>query len=527
VTDPRAGEAPARSRDGVWIFALALGARLAVVAWAAARFPPAADGAYYQRIAMRISEGLGYTWLWPDGAVTFAAHYPVGYPGAVGALYAVFGSHATIAMVLNAVLGAVAALAVHQLALPYGSRRGALVAGLLVALHPGLVAYTPALMTEGVTAALLACAVWVAARARATEGRDGVIVMGASPPRHPPRTRLMDVRSSVEPNRPCAAPEERTSMSLAILLGLIVGAATLTRPQSIVLAPVLGWLALGVRAKGLRALIGPAVVTAAAILACAPWTARNCARMGRCALVSVNGGWNLLIGADDASTGAWSPVEVPAACRKVWDEAEKDACFEREARAFIARRPGAWLALAPRKLAATFDYCGAAGWYLHESNPDAFGDRAKVILGGVETVFERLVLLAALLWASRRDWARRELAATARLAVFALGAVFTFLEHAWLGYAALVLLALLRGRALGRGPVLASGAIAVLLATMVTHGIFFGAGRYALVVFPLLTGLAAVGFAPANGVWGRVRPERDDFGADRPDFDREARDPAS
>src|SRR5262249_7485196 len=68
---------PAR-RHALLPFAVALDVRLAVVAWAAARFPPAADATYYQRIAERISQGLGYTWLWPDGAVTYAAHYPVG-----------------------------------------------------------------------------------------------------------------------------------------------------------------------------------------------------------------------------------------------------------------------------------------------------------------------------------------------------------------------------------------------------------------------------------------------------------------
>jgi hypothetical protein len=38
--------------------------------------------------------------------------------------------------------------------------------------------------------------------------------------------------------------------------------------------------------------------------------------------------------------------------------------------------------------------------------------------------------------------------------------------------------------------VLASSAALVLAATMATHAAFFGAGRYSLVVFPLLTALA-------------------------------------
>src|SRR4029079_8391323 len=108
------GGGPSR-RPAILTLVIALAVRLAVVAWAAGRFPPAADGTYYQRIAERIAEGLGYTWLWPDGAVTYAAHYPVGYPALAGALYALFGPRPAVAMALNALLGALAAYAVHRM----------------------------------------------------------------------------------------------------------------------------------------------------------------------------------------------------------------------------------------------------------------------------------------------------------------------------------------------------------------------------------------------------------------------------
>ena len=150
----------ASSRDSAAIGGLALLVRLAVVIWAAPRFPPVMDGDFYHRGAQRIAAGLGDTGLWPDGAVTFAAHYPVGYPAMMGAVYALFGPNPGAVMALNAVLGALAAVAVHRLAALAGTRRTAVIAGLLVALHPGLVGYTPALMTEGVTASLLACGAW-------------------------------------------------------------------------------------------------------------------------------------------------------------------------------------------------------------------------------------------------------------------------------------------------------------------------------------------------------------------------------
>jgi 4-amino-4-deoxy-L-arabinose transferase-like glycosyltransferase len=464
-------------RDGLLVGALALVARSCVALWAAGRFPPTADGSYYHRIAERIAAGLGYTWLWPDGAVTYAAHYPVGYPGAIGGIYAVLGVRPGAAMMLNAALGALAALAVHRLAARASSRRGAAIAGLLVALHPGLVFYTAALMTEGVTAALVTCAAWAAAAAR-----------GAA--------------------RPAGSRARR--LSFVVVLGLVLGAATMVRPQTLVLAPIFGMLAFGgdgalLRGRAARiagALAGALLVTAIALLTCAPWTMRNCARMGRCALVSVNGGWNLLIGADAMSTGAWAPIQVPRACLEVFDEAAKDACFAKEARRFIAEQPATWLGLVPRKLAATFNYCGAPGWYLHEANSAAFGDHAKTALGAVETLYERLVVLLGLLWTtgyrrrSPADDAPRGRSSRAFRAlqwtVALVGALSLFSLHAWVGYLALAIGACLRPRALARGPVLAAAAVAVLASCLLTHAVFFGAGRYAMVTFPLLSGIAGV-----------------------------------
>ena len=60
----------ARWRDTVAVATLALVVRAALIGWAAGRFPPTADGLFYHRIAERIGNGLGYTWLWPDGVVT-------------------------------------------------------------------------------------------------------------------------------------------------------------------------------------------------------------------------------------------------------------------------------------------------------------------------------------------------------------------------------------------------------------------------------------------------------------------------
>lgn len=436
-----------RSRDGLAVAVVALAARLAVAAWAAGAFPPTADGAYYHRIAERIAEGHGYTWLWPDGAVTYAAHYPVGYPALVALAYAIFGAKPAVAMLVNALVGAAGALAVHDLAARATSRRLAFTAGIAMALHPALVPYTAALMTEGATASLLAIAAALSQRAREA---------GA------PRAR-----------RPWL-----------VLAGVAMGAATLVRPQSLVLAPVLGWVAAGgtARARALAAV----VVTGLALVVCAPWTARNCVRMDRCALVSVNAGWNLAIGTQTLD-GGWREMQVPEACKEVFAEAAKDACFGREARSVILRDPASWLARAPRKLRMTLDYFGAAPWYLHASNPARFGERAKLALGAVETLAARLALAAALVAALRLPGPRRR----ARTLVCAVGLAACVLVPGAIGYlACAAALALLGGRELEQAPVLVPATLAVVVATAATHAVFFGSGRYGLVVVPFVTALA-------------------------------------
>lgn len=456
------------SRRDAWRGALVVAGagllvRLAVVAWSADAFPPSADGSYYDALATRIAGGHGYTWRWPDGVVTYAAHYPVGYPALLALGYAIFGASPAVAMTLNAIVGTGAGVAAWSLVARASSPRMALAAGLAVALHPALVPYTAAVMTEGVTTSLLVIAGALAARAQAAERRGRWLA----------------------------------------LTGVVMGLATLVRPQSLALAPVLGWLAVrpmsGEAPSGWRdrlrgGAVGVALVTGAALLVCAPWTARNCHRMERCALVSVNGGWNLAIGAQTES-GGWHELVVADACKTVFHEAAKDTCFGREAMKAIARRPGAWLARAPAKVRMTFDYFGAAPWYLHAANPERFSERAKVVLGAIETLAARLMLAAALVAVARRGGAPA--APRIRAVVVGVGLVACLLVPGAIAYVALAAAIVLLGwRALDRAPLVVPLTAAVILATALTHAVFFGAGRYGLVVVPFVTALA---FVPREG----------------------------
>jgi hypothetical protein len=247
---------------------------------------------------------------------------------------------------------------------------------------------------------------------------------------------------------------------------------------------VLGLLASRTNAKS--AITGAVVATSLALAVCAPWTLRNCRQMVQCALVSVNGGWNLAIGAQ-TNGGGWQEIIVPDACREVFAEAAKDDCFGREARKAIAADPLRWLARAPAKLRVTFDYFGAAPWYLHVANPTRFPYGAKVALGTLETLVSRLLLLAALVTVRSLAGPRRLL----REAATGFGLLACFLTAGAMGYIACALGILLLGpRELLRLPRVVPVTAAVLVATAVLHVVFFGAGRYGLVVVPFVTALA-------------------------------------
>jgi 4-amino-4-deoxy-L-arabinose transferase-like glycosyltransferase len=436
-----------RRWDAAGTAVVALVCRAAVVAWAYPRFPPAGDGQYYDILARRLARGEGYTWAWPDGAVTYAAHYPVGYPALLAAAYRVFGASSLAAMALHAVLGAAAAFAIHRVVDGPGVARWRPIgAGLAVALHPALVAYTPAYMTEGVTGSLLVIAAALAAAARRAESATPWIAA--------------------------------TGAAMAL--------ATLVRPQSLALAPVLGLFAAPFDARWATRTARAAGVVVVALACVAPWTARNCVRMHRCALVSVNEGWNLLIGAT-TTTGGWHEVPVPPECATVWDEAGKDVCFDHAARRVIAAAPGDWLARAPSKIAMTFEYIGAAPWYLHTSNAAAFDHRAEVALLALETIMSRLALLGALVACGRLDgrWPRL------RKVIALAGAVAALSVYGWLGYVAVALAVALSGwRAVARAALVVPVGAAAIAMTVLIHAAFFGAGRYGLVVAPFVAGLA-------------------------------------
>jgi 4-amino-4-deoxy-L-arabinose transferase-like glycosyltransferase len=444
-----------RPEDVAFSWALGMVALLprlfVAIAWAR---EPVWDGHYYHLGASRIAAGLGYSEdVLSHGVLLWKpwTHYPVGYSALLSLFYRVFGSHLLVAPLLNAVLGAATAILVHRIALSHLGSTRARVAGGAAALHPGLIAYCPLVMTEIASAFLLVLLVWTLLHFR---GRWHAAVLG----------------------------------------GVIMGALTLMRPASLLLVPL---IALSEPRPLARAAGRTAVTLGVALLLVLPWTARNCMRMDGCALVSTNGGWNLAIGAI-TETGRFQTLHGKDGCPVVTGQVQQDDCWAQVGWRKIKEAPGHWLSLAPKKLAQTFDHESFAVEYVHEADPAAWPDERREAARGLLTATHLGLLAAAALSVVALPLGRlkrEEQYWQIGLLVLISGLIFYGIadeQHPfhWLTVLAPLLAFLpVPGRpylgAVGRM------VMATVLVTALTHVVFFGEDRYHLFLSPLLCVLAA------------------------------------
>ncbi|HSY24042.1 MAG TPA: glycosyltransferase family 39 protein [Polyangiaceae bacterium] len=445
------------------------------------------DGHYYDFGARRIAAGFGYSDdRTIDGHVVWHAwcHYPVGYSGFLALFYRVLGASYATAAVANALVGAALALATWALAKQGLRPWRARAAGILVAIHPGLVVYSALVMSEPLAALLTLLAFWLATRdARPWRG----LIRGA----------------------------------------LVLGLAALVRPQALLCAPFLALVldrspAAGPlcdprrSARWTRALGAAALACAVALLPVLPWTARNCRVMDGCALVSTNAGWNLAIGAFPRATGRFETLRSSDGCREVTGQVQQDRCWLSYGLQQIADHPWHWLGLIPAKLGYTFDHESFAVEYLHEAHPEAWPEPRRVLGRAVTTFAHRLLVMAAAFGAIAFPLARRTggaprgapgavaswaaavqgglIAIAGGLAVFAVTADEpTF----WpLVIMATIVPWLPLPGAPERPPAIRL-ATSLLATTMVTHAVFFGEDRYHVVVTPVLAMLAASALRPS------------------------------
>jgi 4-amino-4-deoxy-L-arabinose transferase-like glycosyltransferase len=458
---------PARSwldhRDYVYTLVVALVALLprlyVAIAWSR---EPVWDGHYYHLGAERLAAGLGYSEdALRAGQVVWRPwiHYPVGYSFLLSLFYRVLGPGLLVAPILNALFGAGVAAVVHRIGRHFTTPGRAALAAALVALHPGLIAYSPLVMTELLASLLLLGA--------------GLVLLS-----YPGLWRAY------------------------LAAGALLGFATLVRPISLLALPLL--LLFGQRPY-LRSLLRVGAAVGMAFVIILPWTYRNCQKLDGCALVSTNGGWNLAIGAI-TPTGRFHTLKASDGCAVVTGQVQQDDCWRKVGEARIRANPGRWLGMIPKKLEQTYNHESYAVEYLHEADPSVWTEPRRVAGRELLTFFHRLLLVAAALGAvSALHWVKPppwddavQIGVGVVIMMFATFAAARE-DHAF--YWLPTLLPLLAVLPLpGRPPLGAAGRylLGLLAATTLTHAVFFGEDRYHLVVTPVLCLFAA----------GALRPRR-------------------
>lgn len=421
---------------------------------------PVWDGHYYHLGAERLAAGLGYSEdALVRGQVVWRpwVHYPVGYSLFLSVFYFAFGPSLLLAPVLNALLGAVVTGATHRIGWHFTTLGRARLAAALVALHPGLIAYSSLVMSEVLATALLLGA--------------GLALLWS--------------------------PRQLRGFLIA---GLLLGLAVLVRPASLLVLPL---FALMGEKPWTRALLRTAAAGAVALVVVLPWTYRNCTRLDGCALVSTNGGWNLAIGAL-TPTGRFHTLRAADGCAVVTGQVQQDDCWKEVAIKRIAANPVRWLAAMPKKLEQTYNHESYAVEYLHEADPGVWSEARRVAGREFLTLMHRLLLVAAALGAvSALHWVKPPpwddavqiglLVATAMFATFAA----TRDDHAFYWLPALLPLVALLPLP-GRPRLHAAGryALGLLFTTTLTHAVFFGEDRYHIVVVPVLCLFAAGALRP-------------------------------
>lgn len=234
-----------------------------------------ADPGIYYRAALRIAHGDGYVSI--NGHPT--AYYPPGYPWFLGSLQWLLegiglGSHTIGAVaVAQAVLSGIAIAAVMVVGQRLGGRRMAVIAGLMLAFWPNLVVHASLMLSETLFVTLVSVSV------------AAIVAM-------------VDARGALVPWR-------------AVVAGVSLGAATLVRPQVLLVgaSAVLAWVVsrIGVR----DVLRRTAVLVVGVVVVVAPWTVRNAVVLGAFVPVSTNDGDNLCVGFNPEATGYFT---IPESC---------------------------------------------------------------------------------------------------------------------------------------------------------------------------------------------------------------------
>jgi 4-amino-4-deoxy-L-arabinose transferase-like glycosyltransferase len=211
------------------------------------------DDLFYRLTAEQLAAGHGYVDVlgaWAGRGLEPTAAHPPLYPFGLAGLDLVGADAVGALRMLGVVSGTATVLVVGAIADRVAGRRAALVAAGVAAIYPSFVAADGALMSESLFGLLVAGAMLQALRQR-----------------------------------------DRPSALGAVLLGVLIGAAALTRSEALLLVPLLGWTVLLPPARGRRLALAALLLVATA-LTLAPWVVRNQIEFGQ-PVLSTNEGTTL------------------------------------------------------------------------------------------------------------------------------------------------------------------------------------------------------------------------------------------
>jgi 4-amino-4-deoxy-L-arabinose transferase-like glycosyltransferase len=230
-----------------------------------------------------------------------------GYPAFLAVIYKLAGFQQRLpwARLIQAILGALVAPLTALLGLRLSGQRAAALAGMVVAFYPILAFLPVGLASENLFIPLLMLS---------------LLAMTAD-------------RAARQP-------------SIAILSGLALGAATLTRGSLVLFLP-LAWLWLWRFRSPRHALL--CTLTCSALLL--PWAARNSRLAGRPAFVENTAGFNLYVGYHPQGDGTFFS-QAAVELMSILDDSQRDAWATQQALGFIRQHPGRIPRLLLRRLAA-------------------------------------------------------------------------------------------------------------------------------------------------------------------------------
>jgi 4-amino-4-deoxy-L-arabinose transferase-like glycosyltransferase len=252
----------ARARFGVMLLAIAAGAAVLRVGYVEIVGPHArlfADSGWYQVQASNIRSGVGYIdvarelGFWNGMPVPHGhratAYWPPAYPAFLAAVQRAFGTSVFVQRVAGAATGAASVAVTGLLGRAVGGHRVGVLAALIVAVNPLLIAVDGSLMSETLYVPLVLLALLLAHAAR---------------------------------NRP--------TFPAWSALGAVVALATLARQDAILLV-VFAMIPAAVLAGRAPREIVPRVAVGLLVLAAvlAPWVLRNEAKVGQATIATVSG----------------------------------------------------------------------------------------------------------------------------------------------------------------------------------------------------------------------------------------------